>query len=56
LEKPEEKMLAILANFGASDPKSVISNIVNQVIKTSKGDFSRDRHLQQLRILAQLRN
>jgi predicted transposase/invertase (TIGR01784 family) len=55
-EKPEEKMLAILANFGANDPKSVISNIVNQVIKTSKGDFSKDRHLQQLRILAQLRN
>ena len=53
---PEEKMLAILADFGGRDPKRIIENIVNQVITTSKGNFSKLRHIQQLRILAQLRN
>jgi len=55
-ENPEEKILAILANFGSSDPERVIEKIVNQVIATSKGDFSKQRHVRQLRILAQLRN
>ena len=49
-------MLAILANFGSGDPERIIENIVNQVIATSKGNFSKLRHIQQLRILAQLRN
>jgi hypothetical protein len=55
-KNPEEKMLAILANFGDGDPKRIIENIVNQVIAASKGDFSKHRHIRQLRILAQLRN
>ena len=55
-EKPEEKMLAILADLGEGDPKRVIENIVNQVINTSIGNFSKLRHIQQLRVLSQLRN
>jgi predicted transposase/invertase (TIGR01784 family) len=55
-DKPEEKMLAILADLGGGDHKRIIENIVNQVITTSKGDFSKHRHMRQLRILAQLRN
>jgi predicted transposase/invertase (TIGR01784 family) len=55
-EKPEEKMLAILANFGNGDPGQIIEDIVTQVIDTSDGDFSKQRHIMQLRILAQLRN
>ena len=55
-DNPEEKMLAILANFGSGDPERVIENIVNQVIAISRGDFSKHRHIRQLRILAQLRN
>lgn len=55
-DKPEEKMLAILANLGEGDPTQVIENIVNQVIDASEGDFLKLRHTQQLRILAQLRN
>lgn len=55
-DKPEEKMLAILANFGGGDPERVIGTIVKQVIANSKGDLSKHRHLRQLRILAQLRN
>ena len=53
---PEEKMLAILADFGGGDTKRTIENIVRQVITASKGNFSKLRHIQQLRILAQLRN
>src|SRR5260221_9099985 len=51
-DNPEEKMLAILADFGGGDPGRIIGNIVNQVITTSKGDFSKHRHIRQLRILA----
>ncbi|MBS1665156.1 MAG: hypothetical protein JST68_29185 [Bacteroidetes bacterium] len=55
-DNPEEKMLAILADFGEENPKRTIENIVHQVITTSKGNFSKLKHMQQLRILAQLRN
>lgn len=55
-DNPEEKMLAILADFGGEDPKKIIENIVHQVVATSKGNFSKLRHIQQLRILGQLRN
>ena len=54
--KPEEKILAILGNFGGGDPRRITENIVNQVIASSSGDFSKLRHIRQLRILAQLRN
>lgn len=49
-------MFAILANFGEGDPEQIIKDIVTQVINTSDGDFSKQRHIMQLRILAQLRN
>jgi predicted transposase/invertase (TIGR01784 family) len=49
-------MLAILADLGRGNPKRTIENIVNQVVATSKGNFSKLRHVQQLRILGQLRN
>jgi hypothetical protein len=55
-DEPEEKMLAILADFGDDDPGLIIENIVTQVVAASKGNFSKLRHVQQLRILAQLRN
>jgi predicted transposase/invertase (TIGR01784 family) len=55
-DHPEEKMLAILADLGGGNPKRTIENIVTQVVAASKGNFSKLRHVQQLRILAQLRN
>jgi predicted transposase/invertase (TIGR01784 family) len=55
-DNPEEKMLAILADFGGGDPGRIIEDIMTQVITTSEGDFSKLRHVQQLRILSQLRN
>lgn len=54
-DRPEEKMLAILADFGRGDPRRIIENIVSQVIAASNGDFSKLRYMQQLRILSQLR-
>ena len=55
-DNPEEKMLAILANLGDGDAKLVIEDIISQVVIASDGHFSKLRHVQQLRILAQLRN
>src|SRR5258706_4781240 len=49
-------MLAILASLGNGDSGRMIENIVEQVIPSSKGNFSKLRHIRQLRILAQLRN
>ncbi|HEX3935551.1 MAG TPA: hypothetical protein VHW43_12780, partial [Puia sp.] len=54
--KPEEKMLAILANLGSEDPGKAVKNIVKQTVASSKGHFDKLRHIVQLRILAQLRN
>jgi len=55
-DKPEEKMLSILGNFGDRDHVQVASAIVQGVFTSSVGDFAKARHLQQLRILGNLRN
>lgn len=55
-DTPEEKMLAILADLGKDNLQEAIESIVKQVIEKSSGDFSRRRLINQLRILAQLRN
>src|SRR5579859_2054319 len=49
-------MLAILANFGDSNPRQVMETLVKEVITTSEGDLSTQRHIRQLQILSQLRN
>ncbi|HEY8971939.1 MAG TPA: hypothetical protein VIM64_22710 [Puia sp.] len=54
--KPEEKMLSILGNFGDRDRVQIASAIVKEVFASSAGDFAKARHLQQLRILGNLRN
>ena len=55
-DTPEEKMLAILADLGKANPRGAIESIVKQVIANSQGDFSKLRRINQLRIMAQLRN
>ena len=55
-DQPEEQLLAVLANFEGENPETVITTILQKVRHTSKGDFSENRYLQQLRILIQLRN
>lgn len=54
--KPEEIILSILANFKNEEPESVLTQIINRIEETTKGDFSLDRYFNQLRVLAQLRN
>ena len=51
----EEKLFAILANFGNDSAEIVITKIVSDIIQTAKGDLERERLKNQLRILAQLR-
>jgi predicted transposase/invertase (TIGR01784 family) len=54
-DKPEEKILAILANFENDSEELALRNILTSVQAGAKGDFAEDRHLKQLRVLAQLR-
>jgi predicted transposase/invertase (TIGR01784 family) len=55
-DNPEEKMFAILADFGSDSAEMAITNIVTEITKSAKGDLERERRKKQLRILAQLRN
>jgi hypothetical protein len=55
-DNAEEKMFAILANFGSEDAGTVIKKIVTNIIESTKGGLERERFKNQLRILAQLRN
>jgi predicted transposase/invertase (TIGR01784 family) len=52
----EEKMFAILANFGKENAEAVIKKIVDDIAQNSTGDLEWSRRKKQLRILAQLRN
>ena len=54
--KPEEVLLAILANFNQQPTELVVRQVINRIDETAQGDFSLKRYFQQLRILAQLRN
>ncbi|MBN8822666.1 MULTISPECIES: hypothetical protein [unclassified Spirosoma] len=54
--KPEEILLAVLANFNTSSPEAVLKSIIERIEETAKGDFSLRRYFSQLRVLAQLRN
>lgn len=55
-DKPEEKLLSVLADFGDENPESVLRNVIEEVVEASEGQFARNRHLQQLRIIIQLRS
>ena len=54
--RPEEVLLGILANFDGDNADTVLRQIVSRVEETSAGDFSLRKHINQLRVLAQLRN
>lgn len=55
-DKPEEVLLAILADFKQQTPETVVSEVIRRIDETAQGDFSLKRYFQQLRVLAQLRN
>jgi glycerophosphoryl diester phosphodiesterase len=54
-DKPEEKILAILANFENDGDGLALRNILKDVQASARGDFAEGRYFEQLRILAQLR-
>jgi hypothetical protein len=54
-DKLEEKMLALLGDFGKDSPQTVITAITRDVLQNTKGELEREQRKNQLRILAQLR-
>ena len=54
--KPEEKILAILANFENEEPVLAIKKILQAVKDSSDSSFAEERYFNQLRVLMQLRN
>lgn len=52
---PEEKIYAILADFRGNDPRLVVNTIVKEVISSSKGELAQLKHIEQLRMLSNLR-
>lgn len=55
-ERPEEVVLAVLADFRGSNAVDVLTQIVQRINETTESDLSLKRHINQLRILTQLRN
>ncbi|MDJ1483614.1 hypothetical protein QNI16_24155 [Cytophagaceae bacterium YF14B1] len=54
-DKGDEVVFAVLGNFGNTTPENAASLIVQRLNQTSTSKVERDRHLQQLRVLANLR-
>jgi hypothetical protein len=55
-KEPEEKLLAVLADFKNDDPVIALKSILTEVKSFAKSDLAEDRYFNQLRILVQLRN
>ena len=55
-DRPEEVLLSILANLDGDNADMALRQIVRRIEETSGGDFSLRKHINQLRVLAQLRN
>lgn len=54
--KPEEKMLAILADYGNDNDEKVLKAVLKQIQEATDSDFATGKYFNQLRVLAQLRN
>ncbi|MDJ1496746.1 hypothetical protein QNI19_27680 [Cytophagaceae bacterium DM2B3-1] len=54
-EKGDEVVFAVLGSFGNTQPKQAAERIYQRLNQISTNKVERDRHLQQLRILANLR-
>ena len=52
---PEQILLSILADFDNQPAQTVIWQVISRLRETDTGDFSFRRHINQLRVLAQLR-
>ncbi len=54
--RPEEKVLAVLGNFGADPAEEVIAQVLKAVTAETSSDLSKNRYFNQLQILVQIRN
>ncbi|KAA8486843.1 putative transposase/invertase (TIGR01784 family) [Arcticibacter tournemirensis] len=54
--KPEQKVLAVLGEFGKDSAEQVIGQILTGIRTEAESDLSKNKYFNQLRILAQLRN
>jgi predicted transposase YdaD len=54
--RPEEVVLSILADFKTNSPEKALSQIIQRIEETAKGDFALKKYFNQLRVLAQLRS
>lgn len=54
--RPEEKILAILGDFGEDQPKKVLQDIIDGIEDTADSDFGKNKCFHQLHVLLQLRN
>jgi hypothetical protein len=55
-KNPDEKLLAILGDFGKDKPATALSRIATEIVQSTQGDLEKERRKNQLRILAKLRN
>ncbi|WP_084529526.1 RpnC/YadD family protein [Pedobacter caeni] len=52
----EQKLLAVLGNPSEQDPTQILKEVLNRIYELDIGDLSKDRYINQLRVLVQLRN
>jgi predicted transposase/invertase (TIGR01784 family) len=55
-DKPEEVILAILANFGADQPETVVKTVLEKIKAIPTETLRREKCVKQLEILSNLRN
>lgn len=55
-DRPEEQILAVLADFGRSDPTKVIQSVLEKICKDDQGGLTNNKYFEQLRVIIQLRN
>lgn len=52
----EQKLLAVLGDPSEQDPKQILKEVLNGIHELDIGELSKDRYINQLRVLVQLRN
>ena len=54
--KPQEAILAMLGNFHGEMPEKVVQKVIQTIVKNAETDLEKQKHLQQLQVMGQLRN
>jgi uncharacterized protein (DUF2164 family) len=54
--KPAEAILAMLCDLQGKPPEQVLQKVVQAIVQNSDSDLEKQKHLQQLQIMGQLRN